>query len=99
MTRKFTGLSLFLLFLASPVFAGTLTINAASGTSLEAKIQSDALLFKAHYVIENKGNEEAKNVFPVFQLNRWKFAGEPRSLKPNETSAWEIEEKIPPRTD
>ncbi len=77
---------------AMPVFAGTLTIEGLS--KIEFNLEGDQLKITGSYEISNKGDEVAQNVFPLFEIGSWKWAGEGRTIDHGKAEVWLINESF-----
>ena len=91
---RMRNLFIFILLLSvapQDAFAGYLTIKGISEIRLVSKSDSEVSI-EGTYSIENKGDEDAREVYPVFAIGQWKWAGNPVSLSPNGVHRWELSE-------
>ena len=80
------------LFVSAAAYAGTLTIEGESKVNFTLK--EDKVLIEGTYDIANHGDETAQNVFPLFELGSWKWAGEGRSIGAGKSESWTVKESI-----
>lgn len=77
------------------LFAQAGFLQMQSSQNLKFENADSGLILKGQYIIDNQGDETAKNVFPVLQVDNFKWTGEPRDIDPGEKFAWSLSEEIP----
>jgi len=58
------------------------------------KNSDNGLSLSGKYSIENKGDELAKHVSPIFEIDQPLWSGDPKSLNAGNTEVWNVEAKI-----
>lgn len=87
------ALLILLILLPLPAQAGYLTIEGKPEITLS---REEAIVYlSGTYRITNRGDEEAREVYPTFRLGGWAWAGDPRSLAPEGSEVWNLNESFP----
>ncbi len=83
-------------FLTAVEFSASARFLQIVGESqLHLSREAGALLIKGIYLIENRGDEPAQNVFPTFQLDQSQLTLDPQTVSPGQKISWDIEWRIP----
>lgn len=80
---------LFSLAHIESAFAGTLIIDGTS--SIQTTVEGDQVKVHGSYEIQNRGDEDAKHVFPSLTIGSAQWAGEPQQLGPQVKYQWTVE--------
>jgi hypothetical protein len=89
----FIFVMLCLLSLPQKAFARYLTIDGSS--TISASVSGENVSLRGSYTIDNKGDENARNVFPAFRLGGWEWAGDARKLTPSGSETWQFDVTFP----
>lgn len=77
-----------------PSRAGFLSVNGQA--QVEAKLNEKQMFsFKGTYNISNSGDETASEVFPTYELKKWKWTGPAQNLPANGSYVWKFDLEVP----
>ena len=83
------ALVLSLLLWVSSAFAAQIIIDGESTLTVESR-EGGEFWVSGEYRIRNNGDELAKHVYPIFELDGPLWSGDPRNINPKEETKWSV---------